>query len=251
MVIDIHPQLIADIHKSKHIVVSTGAGASAESGVPTFREANTGLWAKYRPEELATPQAFLADPRRGWEWYQWRRKKIKAVQPNPGHFALAELETQLNIQKISFTLITQNIDGLHQRAGSQNIIELHGNISRTKCFDCKVIIEHWTETQDPPPRCDKCGGLLRPDVVWFGEMLNNEIVQKSLDRLRSTEILIIAGTSGVVYPVAEFPFFAKQQNPSVAIYEFNLEYTPISQITKQTILGPVEVTLPEFLNKSL
>jgi len=159
--------LISAVRTARHIAVLTGAGISAESGVPTFREAQTGLWAQYDPLELATPEAFRRNPKLVWQWYEWRRGLVSKAQPNPGHLALAQLE--LKVER--FTLITQNVDGLHQRAGSRNVVELHGNINRTKCFDEEVVIESWAETGDAPPRCPRCGGLLRPDVVWFGEAL--------------------------------------------------------------------------------
>src|SRR6185436_10152592 len=137
------------------------------SGVPTFRDAQTGLWANFKPEELATTDAFRRQPKLVWEWYAWRREKVSSVQPNPGHLALAELEKRVP----HFTLVTQNVDGLHQRAGSRNVLELHGNILRTKCFEEDVIVSEWADDGAVPPRCPKCRGPLRPDVVWFGEML--------------------------------------------------------------------------------
>lgn len=162
--------LIQRLAGARSVTVLTGAGVSAESGVPTFRDAQTGLWAKYNPEDLATPRAFRSNPRLVWEWYAWRRKLVAEAKPNPAHFALVELERQVP----EFHLVTQNVDGLHQRAGSQRVIELHGNITRTKCFDEGTIISKWTETGDVPPKCPDCGGLLRPDVVWFEEPLPEE-----------------------------------------------------------------------------
>jgi len=235
--------------KNSKITVISGAGISQASGVPTFRGKN-GLWKQYSVSDLATPEAFNKNPKLVWEWYRWRINLVLNTKPNDTHQILADWERK----RVDICILTQNVDDLHERAGSQNVIHIHGELLTGKCIKC-VNKFTWTEklldTLETVPKCEKCGTNFRPDVVWFGEMLNNEIVQRSLDRLRSTDILIIAGTSGVVYPVAEFPFFAKQQNSSVVIYEFNLEYTPISQITEQTILGPVEVTLPEFLNKSL
>src|SRR6185503_17759328 len=143
----------------------TGACVSAESGVPTFRDAQTGLWAKYSPQELATPRAFKRNPRLVWEWYEYRRNLVAGAQPNAAHEALARMEKLFP----EFHLITQNIDGLHHRAGSQNVIELHGNITRTRCFDEGTIVSKWNDSGDVPPKCPRCGGLLRPDVVWFEE----------------------------------------------------------------------------------
>src|SRR5215469_12429556 len=153
--------LIQRLTTARSVTVLTGAGVSAESGVPTFRDAQTGLWAKYNPEDLATPRAFRSNPRLVWEWYTWRRTLVAGAKPNPAHFALVELERLVP----EFHLITQNVDGLHQQAGSQKVIELHGNITRTKCFDEGTIVSKWAETGEVPPKCPDCGGLLRPDVV--------------------------------------------------------------------------------------
>ena len=146
--------LIDALRRARQVAVLTGSGISAESGVPTFRDAQTGLWEKFRPEELATTEAFRRNPRLVWEWYAWRRELVAGAQPNGGHLALAELERRLP----RFTLLTQNVDGLHQRAGSRNVIELHGNITRTKCFDENVVVDRWTDTGEVPPRCPRCGG---------------------------------------------------------------------------------------------
>ena len=158
-------ELLQRLAAAKSVTVLTGAGVSAESGVPTFRDAQTGLWAKFSPEELATPRAFRRNPRLVWEWYEWRRKLVAGAKPNPAHLALAEMENLF----LRFHLITQNVDGLHQRAGSRNVIELHGNITRTKCSEEGTIVSSWKDTGDVPPKCPACGGLLRPDVVWFEE----------------------------------------------------------------------------------
>jgi NAD-dependent deacetylase len=163
---DFPPGLIEPLRDARAVVGLTGSGISAESGVPTFCEAQSGLWERYDPQQLATPQAFARDPRLVWEWYEWRRKLVTEAEPNPGHRALAELERRIP----EFTLVTQNVDELHARAGSRNVIELHGSILRSKCSREAVIVE--LERNDPvPPRCPRCGTFLRPDVVWFGEML--------------------------------------------------------------------------------
>src|SRR2546426_8210907 len=159
------PNLIERLKSARRVVVLTGAGVSAESGVPTFRDAQTGLWSKFNPEELATPRAFRRNPRLVWEWYEWRRKLVADAKPNPVHVALVEMEKLFP----QFHLITQNVDGLHQRAGSRRVIELHGNITRTKCFNEGTIVSSWKETGDVPPRCPNCGGWVRPHVVWVGE----------------------------------------------------------------------------------
>src|SRR6058998_2382350 len=157
--------LVAALRGARFIAVLTGAGISAESGLATFRDAQTGLWARFDPRELATSSAFARNPKLVWDWYAWRREHVAAARPNAGHLALAELEQRVP----EFALITQNVDGLHQRAGSRNPIELHGNITRTKCFEEDKIVNEWQESRDVPPRCPSCGGRLRPDVVWFGE----------------------------------------------------------------------------------
>src|SRR5262245_6364887 len=163
----ISAELVQLLAKAKYVTALTGAGVSAESGVPTFRDAQTGLWAKYKPEDLATPRAFRRNPRLVWEWYAWRRNLVADAKPNPAHLALVAMEKRFT----GFHLITQNVDGLHQRAGSRRVIELHGNITRTKCFDEGTIVSSWPDAGDVPPKCPDCGGLLRPDVVWFEEPL--------------------------------------------------------------------------------
>jgi len=196
--------LIRRLRTARHIAVLTGAGTSAESGVPTFRDAQTGLWAQYSPEELATPEAFRRNPRLVWEWYQWRRERVSQARPNRGHLALARMESLAP----EFTLITQNVDGLHQEAGSKRVLELHGNIRRTKCFTENTIVDSWPATSEIPPRCPRCGGLLRPDVVWFGESLQVEILNAAETAARSCEVFLSVGTSSVVYPAAALPHSA-------------------------------------------
>src|SRR5438094_8003346 len=165
--LEIPATLIETLRVARQVTVLTVSGILAESGVPTFSDAQTGLWSNFRPEDLATPAAVQRNPKLVWEWYAWRRELVDNVLPNPGHHALVELERHVP----RFTLITQNVDGLHQRAGSRNVIELHGNISRTKCFEEDVLVESWTKSDETPPRCPRCGARLRPDVVWFGETL--------------------------------------------------------------------------------
>src|SRR4029434_141578 len=160
--IEIPPSLLEILRKADRVAVLTGAGISAESGIPTFRDAQTGLWASFRPEELATREAFEKNPRRVWEWYAHRRDGVQKAEPNDGHRALVEMEKRFS----RFTLITQNVDGLHRRAGSRALIELHGNIARSKCFSEEIPVESWKEDREVPPRCPRCGGFLRPDVVW-------------------------------------------------------------------------------------
>ena len=176
--------LVTQLRRAERVAVLTGAGVSAESGVPTFRDAQTGLWAKYQPEDLATPRAFRKDPKLVWEWYAWRRGLVAKATPNPAHRALAEMERRFS----NFTLITQNVDGLHQRAGSRRVIELHGNIARTKCFEENKVVAEWRETGDVPPKCPRCGGRLRPDVVWFEEAMPEAEMDSALAASREGEV---------------------------------------------------------------
>src|SRR5215207_2034719 len=159
----ISPDLIQLLQTSNRLAVLTGAGVSQESGLRTFRDAQTGLWAQYRPEDLASPEAFRRDPKLVWDWYAWRREAVKGVRPNPGHYALAEMAKRVP----EFILITQNVDGLHHMAGNQRLIELHGNIQRVRCVDCYTFTETWSDDIEDVPQCSACGGLLRPDVAWF------------------------------------------------------------------------------------
>lgn len=235
--IEIPEDVIRKLRDAQHVAVLTGAGTSAESGVPTFRDALTGLWAKYDPQELATPQAFRRNPRLVWEWYAWRRNLVSTVEPNPGHFALAAIEKRVP----DFTLITQNVDGLHQRAGSENIIELHGNLSRVKCFDEGRIIEQWDETEELPPRCPHCGGLLRPDVVWFGEMLPVFALQRAIQVSRAADLFLTIGTSALVQPAASLPLEAVE-NGGILI-EININETPLSPWMSYTLIGPSGIIL--------
>lgn len=232
------------LRSAQQVAVLTGAGISAESGVPTFREAQTGLWARYRPEELATPEAFLRRPELVWEWYQWRRGLVSQASPNPGHTALAEMERR----HPGFTLITQNVDGLHRQAGSQNVIELHGNIQRTKCFDEGIIIETWPDTTDIPPRCPSCGGMLRPDVVWFGELLPEAALQAAVEASQSCQIFFSIGTSGIVQPAASLPYLALRTG--AVVVEINPEETPLTNHATYFINSPAGSVLPSLARQT-
>jgi NAD-dependent deacetylase len=237
----IPPELVTALRLARRVAVLTGAGISAESGVPTFRDAQTGLWAKYRPEDLATPEAFLRDPKLVWDWYAWRREKVASVSPNPGHHALVELERRVP----EFTLITQNVDGLHQRAGSRQVIELHGNITRTKCFEEETVVATWPATDETPPRCPRCGGRLRPDVVWFGEALPPQAMEEAVTASQGCELFLCIGTSTVVYPAAALPFEALKAGAKVV--EINPQETPLTPRAAFAIRGPSGVVLPELL----
>jgi NAD-dependent deacetylase len=180
--------------RPRNVVVFTGAGVSADSGVPTFRGSG-GLWRDFRAEDLATPDAFARDPLLVWEWYEWRRELIRNARTNAAHDAIARLR--------SAVVVTQNVDGLHDRAGSAEIVELHGNIFRVRCTREGTTQVHEEAFDALPPHCE-CGGLLRPDVVWFGEMLPEEAVARAVNAIRRADLLLVIGTSGVVYPAAGF-----------------------------------------------
>ncbi len=234
-------ELLQRLAKATRVTALTGAGVSAESGVPTFRDAQTGLWAKFRSEDLATPRAFQRNPRLVWEWYAWRRKLVAEAKPNPAHVALAEMEKLFP----QFHLITQNVDGLHQRAGSQQVIELHGNITRTKCFDEGTIISNWRETGDVPPRCPNCGGHLRPDVVWFEEPLPEAEMTLAAHASTSCEVFLSIGTSTVVYPAAALP--AEALRSGATVVEINPERTPFTAQAHFALAGAAGVVLPELV----
>ncbi len=195
---------------------------SAESGVPTFR-GKDGLWGKFRAEELATMEAFIANPKIVWEWYNWRRELMSKVEPNPGHHAITKLESLCD----NFTLITQNVDNLHRVAGTQQILELHGNIHRNKCVDCNQPCDPLLEIHpDAIPTCESCGGKIRPDVVWFGEMLNPQIINQAFQESEKADIFFAVGTSAIVHPAASLPPLAKRSGATLV--EVNVEETPIS-----------------------
>jgi NAD-dependent deacetylase len=220
----------------------TGAGISAESGVPTFREAQTGLWAQYDPEELATPRAFQRNPELVWEWYSWRRELVVQAQPNSGHLALAKLAALAP----KLTLITQNVDGLHQRAGSPELIELHGNILRIKCSGDGRIVSDWPPTDQIPPPCPHCGALLRPDVVWFGESLPMTALNQAAKAAEQADIFLSVGTSALVHPAASLAHIALQRRAVVA--EINLDPTPLTPRATIAWHGRAGELLPALLN---
>ena len=234
-------ELISFLRKASKLVALTGAGVSQESGLRTFRDAQTGLWAQYRPEDLASPEAFRRDPKLVWDWYAWRREAVKAVRPNPGHYALAEIEKHTP----SFTLITQNVDGLHRMAGSQNLLELHGNIQRVRCADCYTFTEMWGDDTEFVPTCRECGGLLRPDVVWFGEALPRDQLESAVEAARSCDVFFSIGTSGVVQPAASLAFAA--HNRGAVVVEINAEPTPLTPKADYALHGKSGEILPRFL----
>ena len=238
MAIDLPPELIDRLRAARRIVAFTGAGISAESGLSTFRDKQTGLWAKYRPEDLATPQAFQRNPRMVWEWYEWRRGFVAKAEPNPGHHALARIEAK----RPGFFLATQNVDGLHARAGSRNLVELHGNIRRTICFDQRHLAERWDPVDEPPPLCPRCRSFLRPDVVWFGEALPENALRRAQEAAAQCDLFLSIGTSTLVYPAAELPFMAGSNGATVV--EVNPDFTPLSQLADFVLREKAGVVLP-------
>ena len=239
--IAIHPDLAAVLRRATNVAVLTGAGVSAESGVPTFRDALTGLWENFKAEDLATPEAFLRNPPMVWEWYMQRRKTLATVEPNPGHVALAEIERRVQ----RFTLATQNVDGLHAKAGSRNIIELHGNILHTKCFDAGHHVTDWPGDTRVPPHCPFCDSLLRPDVVWFGEMLPLGAIEDATEAARACDLFLCVGTSALVYPAAELPEVAKQAGAIVV--EVNPSPSDVAAYADYTLAAPSGVALPALV----
>ena len=221
--------------------VLTGAGVSAESGIPTFR-GKGGLWDRYRPEGLASPEAFRKDPKLVWEWYDWRRKAIANAKPNEGHRVLARMEELFG----DFWLITQNVDGLHQRAGSRKVIELHGSIWEVLCIECgRSFYDSKVPFEEIPPRCKECGGLLRPGVVWFGEPLPQDAIDRAFELSSEADIFVVVGTSARVYPAAELPLIAKRYG--AFLIEVNPESTPISPYADEVIRKKASTGLAEVL----
>ena len=228
----------------KHLVVLTGAGISKESGIPTFREAQDGLWARYDPMLMASREGFLRDPKLVWEWYEYRFGMVEAARPNPGHLAIAELGQLIP----SVSVVTQNIDGLHQAAGSHNVIELHGSIRRYKCLNGR----HTGFTRadlaglgEEPPRCPKCGDLLRPDVVWFGEYLPEDALTTAYALTERCDALLVVGTSGVVQPAASLPYVAARAGATVI--DVNPDRDEIAALADIFLQGPGGVVLPKLV----
>jgi len=224
---------------SRKIVFVTGAGISQESGIPTFR-GKDGYWRKYDPMKLASIDAFYDDPKLVWEWYDDRRKNILDVKPNEGHFAISQMEEFKDV-----VILTQNIDGLHQRSGSTNVLELHGSIIRIKCTVCDFIDNITENFESLPPKC-KCGGMLRPDVVWFGEPLPQNIWQSAIKEASICDVMIIVGTSLVVSPANTLPVYAKQ-NGAILI-EVNPEKTVMSNDMALSIQATSVGVLPKMLS---
>lgn len=230
------------LKNSRSLFVLTGAGVSKESGIPTFRDALEGLWANYNPEELATPQGFKKNPSLVWQWYDSRRQKVKDVEPNAGHYALAELEKLVP----DFFLCTQNVDGLHIRAGSTGVVEIHGSLSSFKCFDNEHDAHDVPFDMNEPPRCH-CGSLIRPAVVWFNEPMPEKLLENSFAAARRADVALVIGTSGLVQPAASLPFIAKQSGAKVI--EVNPNRTELTDSADLFLAGPSGVVLPELVEK--
>jgi NAD-dependent deacetylase len=232
--------IIRRLRDARRWTVLTGAGISAESGVPTFRGAG-GLWEGVRPEELASPEGFRSDPERVWRWYRHRRELMSRVAPNAGHESIARLEHHVP----SFCLVTQNVDGLHARAGNRRILELHGNILRSHCFaECGAQTPE--DEEAAVPQC-RCGAPLRPSVVWFGEMLPQDVFQESYHEMQQCEACLVVGTSGIVYPAASLPQVAA--TAGAVVIEINPEATPLSTLCAATLRGPASQMLPALLSE--
>lgn len=221
------------------VTVLTGSGISADSGVPTFRGPE-GLWRSHRAEELATREAFSKNPKLVWEWYDWRRQIISSKEPNAGHYVVAEMEKKFT----RFHLITQNVDGLHEKGGSTNPIELHGNIWKVRCTHCHQVSFNFDVPIHILPTCKECGGLLRPHIVWFGEQLDDTDLEKSYAAVRNADVMFVIGTSGVVHPAASFAGIAKRNG--AFLVEINLEETAISREMDITLLGHSKAILPQL-----
>lgn len=234
--------LIRVLRKAERIAALTGAGVSQESGLRTFREAQTGLWSQYKPTDLASPEAFERDPKTVWDWYAWRREAIKGVRPNPGHYALVDMAHHTP----DFSLITQNVDGLHRMAGSPRLIELHGNLQRVKCSSCGQQAEAWEEADGEVPRCESCGSMLRPDVVWFGESLPRSELEAAVEAARTCDIFFSIGTSGLVQPAASLAYAAR--NRGAVVVEINAEPTPLTEKVDFPFHGSSGEILPALVH---
>ena len=231
---------------ARHIAVLTGAGVSAESGVPTFRDAQTGLWARFRPEELATEAAFRRDPQRVWDWYAERREKLQGVLPNAGHHALADFARR---HPGRLTLITQNVDGLHQQAGSEGVLSLHGDITANRWLDrprpcCNLA----HAAPGRPPRCPGCGNLLRPGVVWFGEELPQQVLAAAQQAAQDCDLMLVAGTAGAVYPAAGLAQLARDGGARVLV--LNTGPSELDGVAHAVLRGPSAQLLPALLGES-
>jgi NAD-dependent deacetylase len=242
------------LQRARRVVALTGAGVSAESGIPTFRDALTGLWANFDAEELATPEAFVRDPALVWGWYEWRRAKVAQAQPNPAHRALAELEAE----RPDTQVVTQNVDDLHERAGSRHVVHLHGSLFAPRCFACGA--PHLQpgdggagEPKDgrrlAPPACGRCGGRIRPGVVWFGESLPPDAWQAAVDAVEDCDLLLVIGTSGLVHPAASLPAIARRAGAPVV--SINPQPSAIDTTARHVLRGQAGAVVPALLAAAL
>jgi len=241
--------LIAKIKNARSIVVFTGAGVSAESGIPTFRDAQTGLWENFDATLLASPNGFCSDKALVWGWYEWRRMKVLHAQPNPAHRAIAELSNRVD----HFALITQNVDDLHERSGVNDVIHLHGSLHQPRCFACaRAYIFPGTMPDEPiegrrlePPRCQHCNGYIRPGVVWFGESLSEAAWERAQLAVRNCDLLFSIGTSAVVWPAAQLPIEAARSGATVI--QVNPDKTALDQVADYNLHGQAGTILPLLL----
>lgn len=219
--------------KARRVACLTGAGVSSESGIATFRDALTGLWSKFDPMTLASQEGFAADPGLVWRWYMDRLSWVEEAAPNPGHVALARLEALAP----TFTLITQNVDNLHEKAGSEHVLHIHGSLARFRCNQCDspYTLKPEDRSEPEPPRCPNCGGPVRPDVVWFGEMLPYDVLRAAQQAARTCDVMLVVGTSGVVYPAAELPYTAK--STGAFVIDINPDPSPISSMADVFLQG--------------
>jgi NAD-dependent deacetylase len=244
-------ELIEKIRKAQHLVVVTGAGVSAESGIPTFRDALTGLWRNYVAEELASANGFRKSPALVWGWYEWRRNMVLQAKPNAAHEAIAQLATKVP----KLTLVTQNVDDLHERAGSVDVLHLHGSLHAPRCFACArphnfvkdSIPELTEEKRIEPPRCSHCGGKIRPGVVWFGENLPEKIFQQAEAAAGHCDVMLVVGTSGLVYPAANIPLIAIRKQ--AATVQINPTSTDFDSFVTYNLVGKAGEILPAILEK--
>jgi NAD-dependent deacetylase len=234
------PSLIQSLRTARKIVALTGAGISAESGLATFRDAQTGLWSKFKPEELATAEAFQRNPKLIWDWYACRREQALEAEPNAGHFALAEMEKRTP----EFLLVTQNVDGLHARAGSKRIVELHGNIHRFRCFENDCTSDNFDVEQG---RCRSCNGNLRPGVVWFGEMLPVDAIETAVTTAETCDVFFSIGTSSMVYPAADL--WRRAKDSGAIVIEINKDPTPLTPLADHSLHGKAGEILPALLQQ--
>jgi NAD-dependent deacetylase len=241
--------VVAMLRQARHVVVFTDAGVSAESGIATFRDALTGLWERFDVAELASAEGFAADPELVWGWYEWRRMSVMRAQPNAAHRAIAALASRVP----KLTLVTQNVDDLHERAGSERVLHLHGSLFAPRCFDCGSPASLASDVPDEPeggrrvapPRCPHCGGRVRPGVVWFGEMLPEGVLQQAFDAARSCDVLLSIGTSSVVFPAAQIPVDAHRAGAKVI--QINPNATDLDAIADFNLRGTAAMTMPALV----